>query len=318
VISADEAELAGKMRKYKWFHAIKISDNLYTEPAYSELQTEWDFDLECISSVDFSNKRVLDIGCRDGRWSFEAEKRGAREVIGIDNDLSRGAVEFLIPLFNSKVKMHEMNLYELTPDKFGSFDIIIFFGILYHLRYPFWGLKKAVDCLSDGGLILIESGMLVSKELEKIELLYCPVEKSPYEVTSCSFFNKEGLDVTLRSLNCELLNSWTFSNKKECKKISVCDFFRRLAKIRINKLIKRVKILIERIKVFFSRKEIKCRVTRQVFIFRKNLQMWRNYDKKELYGYWNEIHSAHTQWGLEFYFRDRDIAGARKNIDTKE
>jgi len=124
--SRDEAGLAEKMKQYKWFHAIKISDNLYTDPAYPELQVEWDFDLECISRVDFSNKRVLDIGCRDGRWSFEAERRGAREVIGIDNDLSRGAVEFLIPLFNSKVQMYEMNLYELTPDKFGSFDIIFF------------------------------------------------------------------------------------------------------------------------------------------------------------------------------------------------
>jgi len=152
--------------------------------------------------------------------------------------------------------------------------------------------------------------MLVSKELEKVELLYCPVEKSPYELTSCSFFNKEGLDVTLRSLNCELLNFWTFNNKKAYRKVSIHDFFRKLAKIRINKLIKRIKI-------FFNRGKIKCIVTRQFFIFKKNLQMRQNYDKKELYGYWNEIHRSHTQWGVEFYFRGfRDTAGSGKDKDT--
>jgi tRNA (mo5U34)-methyltransferase len=40
-------------------------------------------------------KRVIDIGCRDGMFSFEAERMGAAEVTGIDNDLSTAAVEFL-------------------------------------------------------------------------------------------------------------------------------------------------------------------------------------------------------------------------------
>ena len=61
-------------------------------------------------------KRVLDIGCRDGIYSFEAEKMGAKEVIGIDNDISKPALEFLIPYFNSKVKMFEMNLFDLKEE----------------------------------------------------------------------------------------------------------------------------------------------------------------------------------------------------------
>jgi hypothetical protein len=63
---------------------------------------------------DLAGKRVLDIGCRDGLFSFEAEKMGAQEVLGIDNDLSPGATEFLIPWFQSKVRMQAVNLYDFV------------------------------------------------------------------------------------------------------------------------------------------------------------------------------------------------------------
>jgi predicted RNA methylase len=43
---------------------------------------------------DFKGKRVLDIGCRDGALSFAAEQLGATEVIGVDNDLSDGLINF--------------------------------------------------------------------------------------------------------------------------------------------------------------------------------------------------------------------------------
>lgn len=98
----------------------------------------WEFINNNINDVDFSHKKVLDIGCRDGLFSFEAERRGAKEIIGIDNDISLGAKEFLIPYFNSKMQMHELNVYDLSPEIFGKFDVILCFGVLYHLRYPFW------------------------------------------------------------------------------------------------------------------------------------------------------------------------------------
>jgi 2-polyprenyl-3-methyl-5-hydroxy-6-metoxy-1,4-benzoquinol methylase len=82
--------------------------------------------LRALKKIDFAGKRVLDVGCRDGLFSFEAERRGAAEVIGFDNDLSAGAIELLIPYFGSKVRMERMNLLDLKPDTFGTFDVVIF------------------------------------------------------------------------------------------------------------------------------------------------------------------------------------------------
>jgi 2-polyprenyl-3-methyl-5-hydroxy-6-metoxy-1,4-benzoquinol methylase len=149
--------------------------------------------------MDFNNKRVLDIGCRDGLFSFFAESRGAAEVIGIDNDLSKPAVEFLIPFFNSKIKMYEMNLYDLKPDTFGLFDLVIFPGVLYHLRYPFWGLKVIRDLIKVGGQLLLETAIWEGDPNNA--MLFCPIDKdSPFEGTSCTFFNHKGITDTLRSM----------------------------------------------------------------------------------------------------------------------
>jgi SAM-dependent methyltransferase len=167
--------------------------------------------------LDLRDRRVLDIGCRDGLFSFEAEKLGAKEVIGIDNNLSTGAVEFLIPYFNSKVKMHELNLLGLKPEDFGLFDIIIFSGVLYHLRYPFWSLKIIRDVLQTGGYLIIETAIFRDKN--KYAMLHCPVgSESPYEGSSCSFFNMKGLNDTLSSLgftveNVNILND-RFQNRR--------------------------------------------------------------------------------------------------------
>ena len=207
-------EVTQALQRYSWYHSIEVLDGVFTKSTVPEYQEMWDFNLQCLEKVDFRGKRVLDIGCRDGLFSFYAERRGAKEVIGLDNDLSRGAVEFLIPHFGSKVRMFEVNVYDLEPGKFGQFDIILFFGVLYHLRYPFWGLRKILDCLSNHGQLLIESGMLIAEHLQGVELLYCPVEHSPYaEPTSCTFFNQLGLEVTLRSMNARIEQAFRFERR---------------------------------------------------------------------------------------------------------
>lgn len=152
-----------------------------------------------LQRLDLKGMRVLDIGCRDGLYSFAAERQGANEVIGIDNDLSAGATEFLIPYFRSRVSMLELNLYDLTADRLGTFDVVIFAGVLYHLRFPFWGLKRISDALRLHGTLLLETAIQVDPNREA--LLFCPVGMdSPYEPSSCSFFNGKGLMDTLASL----------------------------------------------------------------------------------------------------------------------
>src|SRR5262249_2539941 len=109
-------DLREAVRRYRWYHRIHVGADVYTEPQHPEMQPIWDFIRAGLEAVDFRGKCVLDVGCRDGLFSFEAEKRGAAEVIGIDHALSKGATEWLIPLFGSNVRMHQLSLYDLAPE----------------------------------------------------------------------------------------------------------------------------------------------------------------------------------------------------------
>lgn len=288
------AELIEAVGRYRWYHTFDLGEGVTTTSQVPLFKDMWAFNLKCLESVDFRGKRVLDIGCRDGLFSFEAERRGAREVIGIDNDLSTGAVELLIPHFDSKVQMRQMNLYELTPETMGRFDVILFFGVLYHLRYPFWGLKRIIDCLEEQGVMALESGMNVSPYLKDVELLVCPVERSPYnEPTSCTFFNQLGLATTLRSMDCRLEQAWTFRPERTQFKPARGPWARlkQLGRRIFPKLPPSGSLIHD--------------VARQLFLFRKEAghatsaeyayPTQERFSKEWADAYWNATHDEHTR-----------------------
>ena len=193
----DDAALAAQVAKYPWYHRITLKENIVT-PGVERWVPYQNVTLRALGALDLKNKRVLDIGCRDGLFAFQAERMGASEVIGIDSNLSRGAIAVLIPYFESRVKMYEMNLFDLSPGLFGKFDCIIFSGTLYHLRYPFYAFKKIVDVMEPHATLLLETAVILASN--RYAMLHCPVgNESPYESTCVSFFNMKGLRDTLAS-----------------------------------------------------------------------------------------------------------------------
>lgn len=90
---------------------------------------------------DLTGKTVLDIGCNAGFYSFEMRRRGASRVLGIDSDArylaqARLAVEVLDM---DGVEFRQMGVYDVAA--LGErFDLVIFMGVLYHLRHPLLAL----------------------------------------------------------------------------------------------------------------------------------------------------------------------------------
>lgn len=103
--------------------------------------------------ADLRGRRVLDIGAASGWNSFECERRGA-EVVAID------CVEYeelpaVKKLRGSKLEYAVIDIEELTPERFGLFDYVLFFGVFYHLRHPLLGLENV--CAVTRGEAFIES-----------------------------------------------------------------------------------------------------------------------------------------------------------------
>jgi SAM-dependent methyltransferase len=204
-MNVEDRDILANLERYKFYHRIELPGGIVT-PGHRAGEPQQDLVRRNLDSLEVRGKRVLDVGCRDGLFCFEAERRGASEVIGIDNELSHGATEFLIPHLKSDVKMYEMNVIDLASDTFGKFDLIICPGVLYHLRYPFVALRALRSALKDDGILLLETAVL--RAWERHSLLHCPVgAESPYEETSVTFFNLHGLCSSLQSFGFEIVST---------------------------------------------------------------------------------------------------------------
>ncbi len=103
--------------------------------------------------ADLHGKRVLDIGAWDGWFSFEAERHGAA-VTAIDCTEAEHFTELQRKLASS-VDYRILEVYELPDAGLGSFDIVFFLGVLYHLRHPLLALE--IVCSLAAEVAIVES-----------------------------------------------------------------------------------------------------------------------------------------------------------------
>ena len=135
-----------KLRELGWWHSFEMPDGSLIEGVCSLDGLRRRLARFPIPA-DLTGKRVLDIGAWDGFFSFELEKRGA-EVVAIDcwdNERFR----LMRSMLNSRVDYRIHDMYELTPGTVGTFDIVIFFGVLYHLKHPLLALERVCALTND-------------------------------------------------------------------------------------------------------------------------------------------------------------------------
>lgn len=185
-------EVAEELRKYSFYHSIEILPGIKTP---SNIGWAPDFQnafYGAAERIEFVGKRVLDIGCRDGAMLLFAEERGAAELVGVDNDPSPGLANFVVPFKRSKIKVFGANIYDLTPDILGEFDVVICCGLLYHLRYPMFGIKRISDLIGENGKLIMETALI--EAFGDMPILFNPIAgQSPFESSSPTFFNLAGL-----------------------------------------------------------------------------------------------------------------------------
>lgn len=106
---------------------------------------------------DCRELRILDLGCRDGFFSFELERRGA-SVVPMDY-AEPSCTEFPIAarLLGSSLEYVVENVYFLSPTEYGFFDHVLFLGLLYHLRNPMLALDRVRSVLKSDGTMWLET-----------------------------------------------------------------------------------------------------------------------------------------------------------------
>jgi tRNA (mo5U34)-methyltransferase len=140
-----------------WFQNLRI-DGMETAPDHflgDYPRVKWQRFKDALPD-DLEGRSVLDIGCNAGFYALEMKRRGAGRVMGIDTDPRYLAqAELAARHAGQELELHEMSVYEVG--RLGErFDLVIFMGVLYHLRHPLLALDLIREHVADD-LMLFQS-----------------------------------------------------------------------------------------------------------------------------------------------------------------
>ena len=152
-------ELAARVGEVQWFHTMQLPGGVET-PGVTNPGRDLLPRLGLPDCLDGCS--VLDVGVWDGFFSFEAERRGASDVLATDSFSwsgegwgTKAGFELARQAFGSTVRDREIDVMDLAPSSVGIFDVVLFLGVLYHLRNPIEAIDRVASVTSD--LLILET-----------------------------------------------------------------------------------------------------------------------------------------------------------------
>jgi tRNA (mo5U34)-methyltransferase len=135
-------QIATRIRELgDWFHNMNLR-GVQTAPDHflgDYPRTKWER-FSHVVPASLRGMSVLDIGCNAGFYAIEMKRRGADRVLGVDTDESYLAqARFAAQMHGVDVELRRMSVYEVGLLR-ERFDLVIFMGVLYHLRHPLLAL----------------------------------------------------------------------------------------------------------------------------------------------------------------------------------
>ncbi len=153
-----ERSLQARVDEFPWWHTIDLGHGVVTPGRdQSPTKLEW---LHLPERLD--GRRVIDICTFNGFFAFETERRGAARVVATDSYAwqhpfwrARGAFDLAAAALDSQVEAVELDVLEHTEARLGTFDLVLFLGVLYHMRHPLLALERVAEVTR--GLLVLET-----------------------------------------------------------------------------------------------------------------------------------------------------------------
>jgi tRNA (mo5U34)-methyltransferase len=147
----DREELRSRVNALRWYHTIDLGEGIVTKGIDDSALRLARIGLP----RTLSGLSVLDIGAWDGFFSFEAERRSAARVVASDyyawhgtgwgTGQGKAAFQLARETLESRVEDLDVDVMDLSPERVGLFDVVLFLGVLYHLPNPFLALERVAS-----------------------------------------------------------------------------------------------------------------------------------------------------------------------------
>jgi tRNA (mo5U34)-methyltransferase len=145
------ADLMRRVQQYKWFHTIDLGNGIVTPGATApELHRA---DVKTIfDPIKMAGTSVIDVGAWNGLYSFEAKRRGATRVLATDHFVwsdshlrGRETFDLARDALGMQVEAKDIDVPDISVDAVGTFDVVLFLGVFYHLFDPIDGLRRVAS-----------------------------------------------------------------------------------------------------------------------------------------------------------------------------
>ncbi len=155
-----------------WFHNLDLN-GVRTAPTHflgDYPNVKWRHFSDVIPE-NLEGKSVLDIGCNAGFYAMEMKRRGAERVLGLDTkDEYLEQAKFAASITGLKIEFRKLSAYDVGELR-EKFDLVIFMGVLYHLRHPLLALDLIHEHVARD-LLLFQSMQRGDSRVDTIEKDY--------------------------------------------------------------------------------------------------------------------------------------------------
>jgi 2-polyprenyl-3-methyl-5-hydroxy-6-metoxy-1,4-benzoquinol methylase len=212
----------------RWWHSYKINESI-TTPGLKNYSIEDEVHQWRLDDIDFKDKSVLDIGALDGGFSFYSERRGASRVVPTDKYYDnfehppdhvyykmKDKVNFVREALDSKCEEpRAIDVYDLDSSSLGKFDIVMFFGVFYHLKHPYLALEKIRSVCNDKALLLTET-LYNDGDSEELKYFKEKMDSDKYKATCAPTINCLKLMLDFSGFSVDALHESKHSNRYFC------------------------------------------------------------------------------------------------------
>jgi tRNA (mo5U34)-methyltransferase len=151
-----EEEIERRIRSYYWHYTFQFGDRMVEAdwpPGKGLRSRHWQRyrhvfpALLSLTGDSLEGKTVLDIGCNCGFWSIQAQLAGAQRVLGLEaSEENVEQARLILGLTGLKGLSFEIaNAYDVSSERHGQFDVVLYLGLLYHLENPVLALNRLAD-----------------------------------------------------------------------------------------------------------------------------------------------------------------------------
>jgi tRNA (mo5U34)-methyltransferase len=150
MINNPNLEIMAQIQTFFWWHSIDLGNGIVTPGQKSVALMQEEFS-NTFSRLDLKGKSVLDVGAWNGGFSVEAARRGATRVAALDHHVwndprlrARDSIELVRKITELPIDLIDQDLDApgLDLDHIGTFDIVLFLGVFYHLKDPIAALRQ--------------------------------------------------------------------------------------------------------------------------------------------------------------------------------